>query len=134
MLALKQEVEVIMGAYGPEGPTKPKHALDFTRDLCYDKVGGQHLTASCMFCNTHLMSTGSTRIVDHFAKACVLCPPAVRDFCVSLRSKVSAKRERKEEHTKLVVQEQDTALRVLKAQKTELRQQSIRAGFKSADL
>ena len=124
---------MIMGAYGPEGPTKPKHALDFTRDLCYDKVGGQHLTASCMFCNTHLMSTGSTRIVDHFAKACVLCPPAVRDFCVGLRSKVSAKRERKEEHTQLVVQEQDSALRVLKAQKTELRQQSIRAGFKSAE-
>ena len=29
MLALKQEVEVIMGAYGPEGSMKPKHALDY---------------------------------------------------------------------------------------------------------
>ena len=81
-LSLREEVDKKLAAYGPDGPTKPKHALDFTRDLCYDKVGGQHLTASCMFCNAHLMSTGSTRVVDHFAKVCVLCPPAVKDFCV----------------------------------------------------
>lgn len=60
-------------------------------------------------------------------------PPAVKDFCVGLRAKVVVKRERKEEHTQLVVQEQDSALRLLKAQKTELRQQSIKAGFKSVE-
>ena len=131
--SLREEVCVKLEAYGTAGPAKPKQFLDFCRNVTYKKAGGQQLEAECMFCGAHLISTGATRVVDHFANVCVLCPKSVRDPCIAVRNSSDAKRVRKDEHGVLVFQEQEQAVRLLKAQKTELRQQSIRSGFKTAE-
>lgn len=133
MVDMQEEVCAKLEPYGSAGLTKPKHLLDFVRNLTYKKIGGQQLEADCMFCNMHIISTGAVRVVDHFANVCVLCPPTVRDPCQALRSKTDGKRDRKDEHKLLVKQEQEQALRIVKAQKKEQRQESIRSGFKAAE-
>ena len=57
----------------------------------------------------------------------------MKDPCVAFRDSTDAKRKGKEEHTALVREEQGLVMQVLKAQKKELRQEGIRAGFKSAE-
>ena len=86
-----------------------------------------------MFCGAVISSTGATRVVEHFARDCVMCPPCVRDPAQTLRGETAGKRERKDEHKVLVRAEQEQALRIVKVQKMEQRQQSIKAGFKSAE-
>ena len=132
-LALQEEVEALLVSYGDEGPNKPKRMLNFTRNVQYKRVGGQQLQAECMFCGLLLLltSTGATRIVDHFAMQCVLCPTSVAKPCKELRARTDVKRERKDEHVVLVKEEQDQVVRVLKAQKKELRREGIKSGFKN---
>ena len=86
-----------------------------------------------MFCGAVISSTGATRVVEHFARDCVMCPPGVRDPAQTLRGETAGKNERKDEHKVLVRAEQEQALRIVKVQKMEQRQQSIKAGFKSAE-
>ena len=113
--------------------SKPKDALSFARDIKYKAVGGQQLTCKCMFCNMSITSTGAVRIVDHFCKTCVLVPAEVKDPFVVMRGKTDSTRKQKAEHEELVRDEQEQQLRVIKAQKIELKQQSISAGFRSAE-
>ena len=133
MTAIREEVTYKLSLLGEAGITKPKEVLEFAKNVQYKKVGGQQLTCECLFCGTHINSTGATRLVDHLSNACVLCPASVKDPCLAMRSKTDWKRKGKEEHTALVKEEQDQALRVMKAQKTQLRQEGIKAGFKSAE-
>ena len=68
--ALEQEVQDKITALGGR-IDKPKHALRFVTNIQYKAVGGQQLTADCMFCRKSISSTGATRVVDHF-KECGL--------------------------------------------------------------
>ena len=72
--SLREEVSMKLEVYGTADPTKPKQVLDFCRNVTYKKAGGQQLETDCMFCGAHLISTGATCVVDHFANVCVLCP------------------------------------------------------------
>ena len=130
---VKEKVAYKLSMLGDVGITKPKQVLDFMEDVTFKKVGGQQLTCKCMFCGTFIQSTGATRIVDHLSSACVLCPTSVKAPCVAMRATTESKRKGKDEHTALVMVEQDQALRMMKMQKTQLRQEGIKAGFKSAE-
>ena len=133
IMSLQEETHHVLSQLGEPGITKPKELLLFTRNLVYKKIGGQQLEADCMFCGYHINSTGATRIVDHMRDACVLCPPCVKDPCTAMRVHTDTRRKGKEEHTMLVKQEQDVAMRLMKVQKIELRQEGIKAGFKTAE-
>jgi hypothetical protein len=130
---LQEEASDKLAAFGPAGLVKPKDVLVFTRNLKLKVVGGQQLECECMFCHTRITSTGASRVVAHFSKDCVLCPPSVKDPCAAMRSHTESNRKGKVEHNTLVRAEQELALTAIKAQKREQRQQSIRAGFKSAE-
>ena len=127
------EVNDIMGRLGDAGITKPKDALLFVRGLSYKKVGGQQLECECMFCSKKITSTGATRIVDHFAKECVLVVPNVKQPFVAMRQQTEVSRASKHEHKVLVQADSEVALREAKAQKIEQRQMSVREGFRSAE-
>ena len=73
-----------------------QHATKEVKEVTYKQVGGQQLTAKCMFCNVPIASTGATRIVDHFLR-CQLCLPEVKAACVALRDTTQVKRKEKEE-------------------------------------
>ena len=133
LLVLQEEVATKMALFGNAGIVKPKQVMDFTKNITYKKVGGQQLSAECIFCGAVINSTGATRVVEHFARDCVMCPPCVREPAQALCGETAGKRERKDQHKLLVQAEQEQALRIIKVQKTEQRQQSIKAGFKSAE-
>ena len=126
-----QEVSDILTQIG--GISKPKDALRFVRDIEYKKVGGQQLECRCMFCNKKMASTGASRVVVHFSSDCALIPPDVKKSFVALCEKTAGKRAEKQEAAALVQAEQEVARRMVKAQKVEQRQQSVREGFVSAD-
>ena len=113
--------------------TKPKHMISFLNGVAYKTVGGQQLSGNCMFCKTHVKSTGATRVVDHFI-SCALCPAEVKTPCKGFRTGTLEKRKEKEQHEELVVAEQQHTELVLKKQKVELQQQGIKAGFNSAEV
>ena len=60
-----------------------------------------------------MVSTGASRVVDHFANVCVLCPLSVKDPCIALRTSTDVKRDRKAEHSSLVLAECVHSLLVL---------------------
>ena len=66
-------------------------------------------------------------------RVCALCPAEVKEPFAALCDNTETCRKQKAEHNALVAQEQEQQLRLVKAQKTELRQQSLRAGFQSAE-
>ena len=125
---LQEEASDKLAAFGPAGLVKPKDVLVFTRNLKLKVVGGQQLECECMFCHTRITSTGASRVVAHFSKDCVLCPPSVKDPCAAMRSHMESNRKGKVEHNTLVRAEQDLALTAIKAQKREQRQQSFAQG------
>ena len=43
-------------------------AYGTTKNITHKKVGGQQLSAECMFCGTVISSTDATRVVEHFAR------------------------------------------------------------------
>ena len=99
---LQEEVADKMVLFGKAGIMKPKQLMEFMKNITYKKVGGQQLSAECLFCGAVISSTGATRVVEHFARDCVMCPPCVRDPAQALRSETAGKRERKDEHKVLV--------------------------------
>ena len=52
------ELEGRLAKLGTAGITKPKDLLEFVNNLKYKTVGGQQLTADCMFCGVQIISTG----------------------------------------------------------------------------
>ena len=131
-LALNEEVNTKLEALGPAGITKPKELLNFMDNVTYKTVGGQQLECDCSFCGFHIVSTGSSRVVPHVID-CLLAPSVVKVFCKTLVAKTNLKRKGKSEHLALVTEEKEVDLRELKIQKQELRQLSIKSGFKSAE-
>ena len=91
MTALKEVVTYKLSLLGDAGITKPKEVLEFAKNVQHKKVGGQQLTCECLFCGTHINSTGATCLVDHLSNACVLCPASVKDPCLAMRSKTDWK-------------------------------------------
>lgn len=128
--ALDEKVDMILERLG--SIEKPKSAKEFFTNVQYKKVGGELLTASCMFCKTSVTSTGLTRLKDHLA-ACVLCPARVKQPFKDLRAQVHAKRKLKEEQQALHQEEAADHLRKAKEAKLALVQQGIRGSFKSAE-
>lgn len=99
---------------GAEGLTKHKHALCYFDNIEYKNLGGQQLTAHCMFCGMGpISSTGSTRLVEHLA-ICRACPQAVQQQVDELLGKSSKKRKAKADATQLAAEEADRALRAHK--------------------
>jgi len=74
--ALDSLLEERFAALGEPGITRPKDALRFTNNLEYKSAGAQ-LLCYCMFCNTRIVSTGASRVLDHLL-GCVLCPARVK--------------------------------------------------------
>lgn len=59
---LEERTHDILQMLEPDGPSKPKHALHFFEEIPYKFVGGQQLTATCMFCqHGPIASTGAAR-------------------------------------------------------------------------
>ena len=48
-------------------------------------------------CGIKIVSTGSTKVVDHLSKICPCVPKKIRDDCVSLRAVTVEKRQRRED-------------------------------------
>ena len=132
------ELEGRLAKLGTAGITKPKDLLEFVNNLKHKTVGGQQLTADCMFCGVQIIrqiiSTGATRVVEHFRDKCLACPSVVKEGCNILRDAAERKRKEKEQHTALVVAEQEHAVVAVKAQKTEMKQQGLKAGFGAAEV
>ena len=61
--ALDSLIDEKFAALCEPGITRPKDALRFTNNLEY-KSGAQ-LLCYCMFCNTRVVSTGASRVLDH---------------------------------------------------------------------
>ena len=132
LLKIYEEANDKLMTFGPGGLSKPKQALEFVKNVTYKSVGGQQLTCNCMFCNVSISSTGATRVVDHLLK-CQLCPPDIRTPCEAMRDTTAGKRKDKQEAVVVAGEERERALQAVKLQKVALRQQGIKAGFKSAE-
>ena len=81
--ALDSLLEERFAALGEPGITRPKDALRFTNNLEY-KSGAQ-LLCYCMFCNTRVVSTGASRVLDYLL-GCGLCPARVKQPLQALRA------------------------------------------------
>ena len=90
--ALDSLIDETFAALGAPGITRPKDALRFTNKLEY-KSGAQ-LACHCMFCNTRVVSTGASRVLDHLV-GCVLCPDRVKHPLKALRAETTGKRSAK---------------------------------------
>lgn len=112
---------------------KPKFAREFFTDIKYKKVGGEQLTAKCMFCTAAVTSTGTTRLKDHLS-SCVLCPPRVKKPFQLLVKEASNKRKLKDEQMSLHLEEAAAEMRKAKEAKQELVQLGLRDSLKSAEV
>ena len=86
---------------GEAGIVRPKDTLLFVENLEHKDGKGTQITCSCMFCRTRVISTGATRVIDHFL-SCPLCPQSVKAPVQALRDSTKKKRKVKEEHFKHV--------------------------------
>jgi hypothetical protein len=111
---------------------KPADAQAFFLRIEYKSVGGQQLTANCMYCSRQVVSTGATRLVDHL-RTCSLAPIEVKRSCTTLVASRGEKRKAKAESVSLVNDEADMRLGLAKSHRAELVQQGIKAGLKVAD-
>eukprot|EP00327_Prymnesium_parvum_P021228 CAMPEP_0113236624 /NCGR_PEP_ID=MMETSP0008_2-20120614/4192_1 /TAXON_ID=97485 /ORGANISM="Prymnesium parvum" /LENGTH=214 /DNA_ID=CAMNT_0000083637 /DNA_START=363 /DNA_END=1003 /DNA_ORIENTATION=- /assembly_acc=CAM_ASM_000153 len=110
---------------------KPKHAKEFFTGATYKRVGGEQLTAKCMYCSVLVTSTGATRLLDHLVK-CSLCPSEVRERFAALRNITHSKRKEKQESEALMKEEAERQLCQAKVQKV-LVQPGIRGSLKTAE-
>ena len=85
-----------------------------------------------MFCNTRVVSTGASRVLDHLL-GCVLCPARVKQPLQALRAETTGKRKAKEEQQMLIEHEAAEELKKNKLAKALQRQQSLGQNFGSAE-
>ena len=128
--ALDSLIDEKFAALCEPGITRPKDALRFTNNLEY-KSGAQ-LLCHCMFCNTRVVSTGASRVLDHLL-GCVLCPARVKQPLKALRAETTGKRKAKEEQQMLIEHEAAEELKKNKLAKALQRQQSLGQSFGSAE-
>ena len=117
---------------GEAGIVRPKDTLLFVENLEHKDGKGTQITCSCMFCRTRVISTGATRVIDHFL-SCPLCPQSVKAPVQALRDGTKKKRKVKEEHSKHVKAEAEEALAEARLVQAEKRQQTLGASFGSAE-
>ncbi|KAL1510965.1 hypothetical protein AB1Y20_005791 [Prymnesium parvum] len=109
--AVTEKMLDILGRLGPDGPTKPKHAQMFFKNIQFKATGGQQLTATCMFCDLGpIASTGASRLV-HYLNNCSACPPIVKCSFQGMTNESQKKRKAKDEATKLAEEEAELARR-----------------------
>lgn len=111
--------------------TKPKQVMSLFTDHRYKKVGGQQLTAACLFCKRDVTSTGATRLVEHTA-SCPLVPKDTKDSFLRLLNQKDEKRVEKRQLITLIAEEVEHNKRVKEDSQQALRQQGIKAGFQEA--
>mmetsp|Transcript_15687 Transcript_15687/g.27266 ORF Transcript_15687/g.27266 Transcript_15687/m.27266 type:complete len:207 (+) Transcript_15687:3-623(+) len=104
---------------------------EFFTGATYKRVGGEQLTAKCMYCSVLVTSTGATRLLDHLVK-CSLCPSEVRERFAALRNITHSKRKEKQESEALMKEEAERQLCQAKVQKV-LVQPGIRGSLKTAE-
>ena len=131
--AVLGEARSILAHLPEDKISKPKHTLEFLKNIAYKHVGGQQLSGDCMFCMQRITSTGASKVVIHFT-TCALCPGMIRDACIMLQGGTHAKRKLKVEHEAIVRVESEAQLHATKVQKHQLRQQGIKAGFQTAEV
>lgn len=85
-----------------------------------------------MCCEKTFASSGAARLVDHLL-SCSMCPKAVRTAFQNIRAKTTEKRVAKRDTTALAEEEQLLALHEQAVEQNKLKQQSIRAGFKTVE-
>ena len=128
--ALDSLLEERFAALGEPGITRPRDALRFTNNLEY-KSGAQ-LLCYCMFCNTRVVSTGASRVLDHLL-GCLLCPARVKQPLKALRAETTGKRKAKEGQQMLIAHEAAEELKKNKLAKALQRQQSLGQSFGAAE-
>lgn len=132
--ALVEETAAILMRLPGGDISKPKQVESFFLNIKSKSVGGQQLSANCMYCKKLVQSTGAVRLVDHLAFHCVLCPDTVKKSCNNLRAKTTSKRKERDETEALNREESEQILRLEKAKKAAaLKQLGIKASFKSAE-
>lgn len=125
---LQEKTLDIFASIGNGGPSKPKHALRFFENISFKTVGGQQLTATCMYCGSGpIASTGSTRLVHHLTN-CLACPKEVRKPFQDMQAVTGTKRKAKTEAEVLAAEEAD---RLLQAEKV-YRELSLRTYIRRA--
>lgn len=111
---LEERTQDVLEKLGPNGICKPKHVLHFFDNIHYKHVGGQHLSASCMYCGFGpITSTGASRLVHHLSM-CSACPSAVRKGVKEMVDTASQKKKLKMATQGAAAEE---AARVLQAEK-----------------
>ncbi|KAL1500308.1 hypothetical protein AB1Y20_012974 [Prymnesium parvum] len=128
-MAEKARIEALVQQVGEI--TRPSNVFSFYSDSTYFKVGGQQLTAKCIFCKMLFTGAGATRFVDHTSR-CALAPPTVANSCNKLIASRGSKRKAKEQATALVQQEAELQAEDHRQFQKTLKQQGIRAGLKCA--
>lgn len=94
---LEERTQEILDGLGENGLCKPKQVLEFFNDVKFKSVGGQQLTAICMYCGFGpIASTGATRLLLHLSK-CSACPANVRAQVVEMSCAANKKRKSKQE-------------------------------------
>lgn len=111
---------------------KPKDFRNFFRGFVFKEEGSAQLTASCMFCEKSITSTGVARLVDHLT-VCFLCIPEVQEKAVALRSKTALKRKVKEQSQEIMEKELEIEAQLTKAKKQSMQQLGIRSAFSEAE-
>ena len=124
--ALDSLLEERFAALGEPGITRPKDTLRLTNNLEYKSWA--QLLCYCMFCNTRLVSTGASLVLDHLL-GCVLCPARVKQPWKKLRAETTGKRKAKEEQQMLIEHEAAEELKKNKLAKALQRQQSLGQSF-----
>ncbi|KAL1525296.1 hypothetical protein AB1Y20_020158 [Prymnesium parvum] len=113
--------------------TKTGQAFLFFVNPMYKAVGSQQLSASCVFCSRTVISTGSTRLVDHLLK-CALVTNEVRKGFNQLRVESSKKRKMKDEESVLIHEQAQLAKLEHDNRQQQLKQQCIHASLKTSEI
>lgn len=129
MNAMQEATALVLKQIGGiEAIRKPKSVYPFFKNITHKSIGGQQLQGNCMFCGTSVISTAATRLIQHL-KGCPRCPRDVQLAFSKLIESTGVKRKEKAHQLVLAHEEADRELKHVKAQKLELRQQGIKAGF-----
>lgn len=128
----ERAAEIVNEMGGMETINKPKAVMKFYTDIQYKNVGGQHVTAVCMFCQLKLTSTGSTRLLQHMC-SCALCPTRLMESFKLLQQNTVEKRKAKIDHMAVVAEENERTMNAMKVQKTLARQQGYKDSFKASE-
>ena len=111
---------------------KPMHVLPFFNGLELKVAGSQQRIGSCMFRTRQITSTGATRFLLHLTQ-CSSAFAEVREPCKKLLQGTNGKRKLKQEAASVADDEVAMKLAKIKKEKEQMKQMSIKSGFRAAD-